>query len=42
VETDREFYRLMLEMRKQEVRDQMEALERAIEIFESTFEKDQL
>lgn len=42
MDTDKEFYRLMLEMRKQEVRDQMAALERAIEIFESKFEKDQL
>lgn len=40
--TDEEFYRLMLEMRKQEVRDQMVALEKAIEIFESRFDKDQL
>lgn len=40
--TDEEFYRIMLEMRKQQVRDQMEALERAIETFESTFDKDQL
>lgn len=42
MDTDREFYRLMLEMRKQEVRDQMEALEKAIELFESRFDKDQL
>lgn len=42
MDTDQEFYRLMLEMRKQEVRDQMAALEKAIELFESSFDKDQL
>lgn len=41
-DTDKAFYRLMFEMRKQEVREQMEALEKAIELFEQTFDKDQL
>ena len=42
MDTDQEFYRLMLEMRKQEVREQMAALEKAIELFEASFDKDQL
>jgi hypothetical protein len=41
-DTDKAFYRLAFEIRKQELREQMEALEKAITHLESTFDKDQL